>query len=183
MRRTHGMSSDVAEILHPWHDFYMLAGTASATLVGLTFIALSIGTDFFNENSSGGLNAFITPTIVHFGAVLLVCLLAVVPTHTFFSLGVMLGAGCLFGLGYACHVGLRIARRGFPGVEAIDRLWYAATPVAGYLLLILAAILLLQRLPIGIPVMAGALVILMLAGIRNAWDMMVWIVIKTIRRN
>lgn len=177
------MTGDVTEILHPWHDFYMLAGAASATLVGLVFIAISIGSDYFNDHTSIGLSAFITPTIVHFGGVLLVCLLAVVPTHTFLSLGLMLGVGCVFGLAYAGYIGFRILRRGFTGVDIIDRLWYAATPVVAYLLLILAAVLLLLRLPLGIPVMAGALVILMLAGIRNAWDMMVWIVIKTTRKS
>ncbi len=177
------MSGEVAEILHPWHDFYMLAGTASATLVGLVFIALSIGTSYFTDHDSVGLNAFITPTIVHFGGVLLVCLLAVVPSHTFLSLGLILGGGCLFGLGYAAYIGWRIAlRSSFAGVVMIDRVWYAATPMLSYILLLIAAALLLMRHPIGIPLMAAALVVLMLAGIRNAWDMMVWIVIKTTKK-
>jgi hypothetical protein len=28
--------------LHEWHDFYALVGTASATLIGLMFVAVSI---------------------------------------------------------------------------------------------------------------------------------------------
>jgi hypothetical protein len=38
------MPASPAELLHEWHDFYVLLGTASATLVGLMFVAVSIGT-------------------------------------------------------------------------------------------------------------------------------------------
>jgi hypothetical protein len=177
------MSGDAMEMLRPWHDFYMLAGAASATLVGLVFIAISIGSDYFNDQTTTGLNTFITPTIVHFGGVLLVCLLAVVPGHSYLSLGAMLGVGCFFGLCYAGYIAQRILSRRFPGVETVDRVWYAVTPILAYLLLIAAAVLLACRHPTGIPLMAVSLVILMLAGIRNAWDMMVWIVVKTTPRN
>ena len=46
------MGPSLAELLHDWHDFYVLVGTASATLVGLMFVAVSIGTAIFNEDHS-----------------------------------------------------------------------------------------------------------------------------------
>ena len=36
---------DAAEALREWHDFYMLAGTAAATLLGLLFIAVTLNAD------------------------------------------------------------------------------------------------------------------------------------------
>jgi hypothetical protein len=33
------MPASLAELLRGWHDFYILIGTASATLVGLMFVA------------------------------------------------------------------------------------------------------------------------------------------------
>jgi hypothetical protein len=38
-----GAASSNAERVHGWHDFYMLLGTASAALVALLFVAVSIG--------------------------------------------------------------------------------------------------------------------------------------------
>jgi hypothetical protein len=38
-----------AGVMHEWHDFYALLGTASATLVGLMFVAASIGANIFDE--------------------------------------------------------------------------------------------------------------------------------------
>jgi hypothetical protein len=48
---------------------------ASATLVGLMFVAVSIGAAIFNEDHSAALAAFITPTVTHFAATLFTCLL------------------------------------------------------------------------------------------------------------
>ena len=84
------MPASVAELLHDWHDFYVLAGTASATLVGLMFVAASIGSSIFNEQHRAPMTAFLTPTVVHFAAVLFTCLLATIPTHSWRTLG-----GCL----------------------------------------------------------------------------------------
>ena len=48
----------------------------------------------------------------------------------------------------------------------------------GYLLLLLAALVLLRQSPAGLDLLAAAQITLLLAGIRNAWDMMLWIVIR-----
>src|SRR6266404_7078234 len=74
------MGPSLAELLHDWHDFYVLVGTASATLVGLMFVAVSIGTSIFNEDHRAAMTAFITPTVMHFAAVLFACLLGTIPT-------------------------------------------------------------------------------------------------------
>ena len=36
------MTPEAADFVERWHDFYLLAGTASVTLAGLLFVALSI---------------------------------------------------------------------------------------------------------------------------------------------
>jgi hypothetical protein len=50
--------------------------------------------------------------------------------------------------------------------------------VLGYLLLLLAALVLFRQSPAGLDLLAAAQITLLLAGIRNAWDMMLWIVIR-----
>ena len=38
-----------ADALKGWHDFYLLVGTAGATLLALLFVAASLGTGFLTE--------------------------------------------------------------------------------------------------------------------------------------
>src|ERR1051325_11210391 len=43
--------SEAADILREWHDFYLLAGTAAATLHGLLFIAVTLNADLILSGS------------------------------------------------------------------------------------------------------------------------------------
>ena len=110
----------LTELLHEWHDFYLLLGTASATLVGLMFVAASIGTTVFNEKHRAALEAFISPTVVHFAAVLFACLVIMMPIHDWESLGALLGIGGLAGLIYTGRVVLQLNIRHRFNVELID---------------------------------------------------------------
>ncbi len=173
------MGTSLAELLHDWHDFYVLVGTASATLVGLMFVAVSIGTAIFNEDHRAAMTAFITPTVMHFAAVLFACLLGTIPTHTWYTLGALLGAGALAGSIYSGGLVVQMIIRHRFNVDVSDRLFYALLPLAGYVLALIAAVLLCTRAAASADLIAAAVLTLLLAAIRNAWDMMVWIVIKT----
>jgi hypothetical protein len=173
------MGPSLAELLHDWHDFYVLVGTASATLVGLMFVAVSIGTAIFNEDHSAAMAAFITPNVTHFAATLFACLLVTIPTHSWHTLGALLGAGALAGSIYCGGVVVQIIVNHRFKVDRIDRVFYALLPLVGYLLGLTAAVLLVMQAAASANLMAAAVMTLLLAAIRNAWDMMVWIVIKT----
>jgi hypothetical protein len=167
-----------SELLHEWHDFYVLIGTASATLIGLMFVAMSIGTTVFNERDRAALEAFITPTVVHFAAALFASLVIMIPEHRWESLGALLGIGGLAGLVYTGRVLVQLIIRHRFAVDMVDRMYYAVIPLIGYLLTLSAAVLDFLHVAAGEYVMAAALLTLLLAGLRNAWDMMLWIMIK-----
>jgi hypothetical protein len=173
------MGPSLVELLHDWHDFYVLVGTASATLVGLMFIAVSIGTAIFNEDHSAAMAAFITPTVTHFAATLFACLLVTIPTHSWHTLGALLGAGALAGSIYCGRLVVQVIISHRFNVDRIDRLFYVLLPLLGYLLGLIAALLLVMQAAVSANLIAAAVLTLLLAAIRNAWDMMVWIVIKT----
>jgi hypothetical protein len=167
-------------LLHDWHDFYVLVGTASATLVGLMFVAVSIGTAIFNEDHRGALTAFITPTVMHFASVLFGCLIATMPSHSWVTLGSLLGTGALAGAVYSGRVAIQMVIRRRFKVDLEDRVFYGVVPLLGYVLALVAAVLLFTHAAaVSADLIAAAVLTLLFAAIRNAWDMMVWIVIKT----
>jgi hypothetical protein len=86
-------SSSLTGLLHDWRDFYALVGTASATLVGLLFVAASIGSGRFTDEHRAPLNAFLTPTLAHFAAAMFACMLVCAPLQNWRSVGGLLGAG------------------------------------------------------------------------------------------
>jgi hypothetical protein len=60
-------------------------------------------------------------------------------------------------------------------IDTVDRLWYALLPVPAYLLVLAAGLSLWRQSAFGLNLLASALILLLLIGIRNAWDMTVWI--------
>jgi hypothetical protein len=52
-------------------------------------------------------------------------------------------------------------------------------PTFGYAMLLIAAALFLAQSPIDVDALAAALLILLFAGIRNAWDMTLWTATKS----
>lgn len=172
------MDASLADLIEDWHDFDLLVGTAAATLVGLMFVAASIGASIYTEKKRPGMQAFISPTVVHFTSVLVLALLALVPTHDWLTLaGLLVLVGAAGGI-YTANLWMQLFVRRRFDVDIVDRLFYAALPLLGYLLLLLATFFLLRQSEAGLDLLAAAQITLLLAGIRNAWDMMMWIVIR-----
>jgi hypothetical protein len=174
------MGANLADRLRDWHDFYMLIGTASATLIGLLFVAASIGTRYFTAEREAGLKAFLTPTVLHFTAVLTTCLVGTAPLHTQVTLGLLLVAIGLAGMGYAIRLWLTMNRGGItPHIDLADRTWYVFAPLFVYLMTVSTGLVLQWDVPAALALLAANLTLLLLVGIRNAWDMTVWVVIRT----
>ncbi len=169
----------LSDLISAWHDFYVLVGTASATLVGLMFVTATIGSQVFTDRNRAGMRAFLSPTVVHFSAVLFICILAAIPSHSWRTLAALLAASGLAGIAYSARVWVQLFVKRRFDVDVIDRVFYALFPVLGYLLILVCVFLLFKESAAGLDLLAAALITLLLAGIRNAWDMTIWIVIRT----
>ena len=166
--------------LHDWHDFYALLGEASATLIGLMFVAASVGATFFNVEREHAARAFLTPTVLHFSAVLVNCLAALAPSRTESSLAALFLATGVAGTAYTGKLWMRMQKRGLTKtIDWADRLCYVLFPALVYLLAVAAGIAWLVRFHHGLVLPAVTLVSLLLLGIRNAWDMTLWIAVHT----
>ena len=173
------MSGAPIAALAQWHDFYMLIGTAAATLVGLTCVAASVGAAIFTEESEKALQSFLTPTVVHFAAVLFAALLTVAPFASAAALGTWLFLLGAAGVLYSSSVWLNVRGGSYAAnVLMIDRMWYGLAPVFGYGVVAAASVTLALDIGRSLVPLACGLGFLMIAGIRNAWDMTLWIVMQ-----
>jgi hypothetical protein len=164
-------------LLSHWHDFYALIGSASATLVGLMFVAVSIGAGIFTRDHQDGIRVFFSPSVFHFSAILIVCLVATLPDETWPRCAVLLAICGLVGFGYCLYTWRRMVQRGLLGtIDAIDRLWYSQLPIVSYLLIVAAGAGLYRQLIVSLDLLALALITLLLIGLRNSWDMTLWII-------
>jgi hypothetical protein len=165
----------LAQALGPWHDYYELLGTASATMVGLLFVAVTVGSGAFSSSRRAALRVFLSASLVNFGLILVACLIVLAPIRNWLLLGLaVLGCG-LFGLthaGLACRDTLRDGL--YKRIDLEDRVWYLVMPLLGYLLMVGSGAALAWPWERGCAVLAFAVGLLLVVGLHNAWDITVW---------
>jgi hypothetical protein len=172
------MSLNAALSLGPWENFYVIVGSSAGALTGLTFIVITIAADLPISPSSRlvGLRAFTTPTAVHFGAALWIAALMSIPGHTRLSLTLCLAVSGLVGTAYCAYVARLIldARQAYRAVLS-DWVWSVLVPLATYLSLLVAAMLMPTHAAAALYTVAAVSLLLLLMGLHNAWDVVVWI--------
>jgi hypothetical protein len=159
-------------LLDHWHEFYLLLGTAAAALIALLFVAVSIGVGIVSGGRSSNTRVYMSPVVVHFTAVLVASAVALVPSHTRVSLGVIIAAGSLGAGIYSVMIVNRVFKN--PSIDFADRLSYGVTPLIAYAGGVVAAFLFFVGSSRAAFVLAAAVVLLLVINIRNAWDLMLF---------
>jgi hypothetical protein len=160
-------------MLSAWHEFYELLGTAAAALVALLFVAVSIGTSVLTPEPESRRNTgtYMSPVVFHYANVLFLSLIALIPTQTWRSFGLVIGAAAAGSIVYSIVVAVRVHRN--PISDLSDRLCYGIIPTFCYAAGLVVAPLLLEEKPAGLNLLAGAALLLLVVNIRNAWDLMI----------
>ena len=163
--------------LATWQTFYVLIGTAAATLTGLMFVVATLITGGRVRASSPGeaFTTFNTPNVVHFGVALLVAAVLSAPWQALWQVGVLLGLCGLGGVTYVVIVLRRMRRQTDYQPVLEDWLFHTIFPLVSYTALVVAAILLPGHPAPALFVIAAATVLLLFLGIHNAWDNVTYI--------
>ena len=170
------MPEAVLAPLATWQNFYIIIGTAAATLTGLMFVVITLSATI-PRRASGTLEAFATPTLVHFGAALLVAALLNAPWPVLWAPGLLLGLCGLVGVLYTLIV-LRRARQQTAYQTVLeDWLWHIIFPLVAYIALIAAALVLPGNPTLALFISGAATMLLLFIGIHNAWDNVLYITI------
>ena len=163
--------------LAAWESFYVIIGSSAAALTGLQFVVITLSADA-RSLRGGTVNAFGTPTIVHFCQVLLVSAILSAPWHSIESPGISLSLCGAAGIGYTLIVAWRAWRQTGYQPELEDWLFHAAFPLIAYIALLIAAML-LERDPVAwLFAIAAVALFLLFIGIHNAWDAVTYIAMQ-----
>jgi hypothetical protein len=164
--------------LAAWQNFYVIIGSAAATLTGLVFVVITLiaRVRVRVSSPSSGIAVFTTPNVVHFGAALLVAAILSAPWQALWNAGLLLGLSGLVGVTYVVIV-LRRARRLQMDYQPVleDWLWYTVFPLVSYTALLVAAILLPGHPAPALFVIAAGTLLLLFIGIHNAWDVVTYV--------
>jgi hypothetical protein len=149
-------------VAETWHDFYLTAGAASATLVGLLFVGLSLNLDVVTADDGTGIRVLAEQAFADFVFVLLIALFVLVPNQDALSLTIELGIVGAFGV-------VRVVRRwsvfrrpsdrfltrtylvrrlGLPGLASLGlilvALWFPTQPISAFFWLLAIVLLFLM---------------------------------------
>lgn len=166
-------------LLTNWQNFYIIIGSAAATLAGLMFVVITLiaGIEVQVSSVNEGISAFNTPTVVHFCAVLLMAGILSAPWQAFSNVGLLLGLSGLGGVLYLIIVIQRVRNLTFYQTPLKDWLWYIAFPLIAYIALIVAAIVLPANPAPALYMISAVMGVLLFLGIHNAWDLVIYLAV------
>jgi hypothetical protein len=156
-----------------WESFYVIVGSSGAALTGLQFVVTVLGAEA-RAVRAPELNAFGTPTIVHFCVALVLSAVLSAPWSGLAGPGIVLGVCGGAGLAYSLVVLRRAYGTRYRPVPE-DWVWHFMLPFAAYAVLLGAGIRLPRHAMQSLFATGTVSILLLLIGIHNSWDSVVYI--------
>jgi hypothetical protein len=167
----------VIDPLSHWESFYVIVGSSGAALTGLQFVVIALMADVRRTSSTREIDAFATPTIVHFCAVLLISAILSAPWASWTSPAVALALLGVAGVGYTVIIARRTRRQTGYVLVLEDWLCHVVLPFVAYGLTGVAALMPSGHATGALFVIAAMTLVLLFVGIHNAWDTVTYIVV------
>ncbi len=173
------MPQDFSQAIEGWHDFYLMTGTAAATLVGLLFVAVSVNASLLRGPDGHHRRAWARHTFLNFIYVLFISLVFLMPY--------MSGAGIALPLlimdAFALYSVVRLAREASrvstspDGAFVRTRMLREALYTGGsYVILLIVALFLLQGQPNQLYWLGAAVMVLLITAAGSAWRLLVTLI-------
>ncbi|HEY1586525.1 MAG TPA: hypothetical protein VGH63_12610 [Polyangia bacterium] len=174
-----------AAVATTWQNFYLLVGTAAATLIGLMFVAVTFGAGLMRTESAVSARAFIDPPFTHFVTVLLIACLTLVPTMSPILLGTaLLVATTLRTVALVrVHRRMREAHQRYNDIELSDWMLGVVLPAACYAGLLATGIAFVAERAAAFSGLAVVIVTILLLGVFGAWELVIWLALTRVQSN
>jgi hypothetical protein len=166
------------EALAGWDNFYVIIGSSAAALTGLQFVVIALTSEARTTTSTTALEAFATPTIVHFCSVLLLAAIITTPEHTIVTLTACLLTVGLAGVVYATYVTIKARNQRSYKPVFEDWLFHSILPIVAYVWLFAGGVFVPRDPAAALYCVAGAALMLLFVGIHNAWDAAVFMTMR-----
>jgi hypothetical protein len=163
--------------LAAWETFFFLIGSSAAALTGLQFVVIALIAGSSRRATTREIEAFSTPTIVHFAGVLLVSAIVSAPWYGLSRVAIILGACGFVGIAYTLNVIRRTQRQTTYRAVFEDWLWHVILPLIAYVLLLVSAVFLPGHAHRVLFVIGATTLLLLFIGLHNAWDTVTYITI------
>jgi hypothetical protein len=159
-----------------WQDFYLLVGSAAGALIGLLFVVATLNTHASRTQARQASTVYMTPIIFHYAMVLVLGAMAMVPELSQTTVASLVTLAAAVGLVHGAVILILFRKLHYPeNPHWSDVWWYVAGPWAVYVGLAGVAALFWNGNEWAAKAQAAALVVLLLIGIRNAWDLVTWL--------
>jgi hypothetical protein len=168
---------EVSAFAH-WESFYVIVGSSGGALTGLMFVVITLIADSKQPRTLKEVNAFATPAVVHFSAVLLISAILSAPWPDGRIAAYALGLSALAGIGYMIIVLRRMLQPTSYQKVFEDWAWHLVLPFLAYSTLLVAHMGLRHDHPGALYAIGGSALLLLFVGIHNAWDTVVYMVVS-----
>jgi|ERR1043165_341419 hypothetical protein len=155
-----------------WESFYVIVGAAAGALIGLQFVVMTLIAERPPTADAGA--AYFTPQIVHFSTALFLCALVRAPWHGIAPAAVLWGLTGLAGFVYELIIARRLSRWSAYRPAFEDWFFHVALPLAAYALLAVSGVAAFWHVTEALFALGAATLMLLFAGIHNAWDAVTW---------
>lgn len=158
-------------VLDRWENFYVIVGSSAGALIGLQFVVLTLIAEvpLTGRDAQAG-NAFATPSVIHFGVVLLLSAIVSAPWDETDIVAVLWGLIGLCGIVYTLVVSRRMRTQEAYEPVFEDWLFHLLLPFSAYAAMAISACAAHSHTRAALFVLAAAALILLFTGIHNAWD-------------
>jgi hypothetical protein len=160
-----------------WESFYVIIGSSGAALIGIQFLVVTLVANMRRRPPAESVNAFASPTVVHFTVALLIAAIMSAPWRSLVSVSVAVAACGLGGLVYTGVVIGRERRQTYYKPVWQDWMWYALLPCVVYSSLTLGGAFLHTRTVEALFLVGADALALLFIGIHNAWDSVTHLVV------
>jgi hypothetical protein len=163
-------------LLSQWESFWVIVGSSAGGLTGLMFVVVALVKESSLPRTPDSLNAFGTPNVIHFVAVLLLAAVLSAPWHRFKDPAHVVGAAALAGVVYVLIVLRRMRRQSLYKPVLEDWVWHQILPLIAYVGLFVGAAGLSHEQGWALFAIGAAALLLLFVGIHNAWDTVAYVV-------
>ena len=157
--------------LNGWANFYVIVGSSAGALIGLQFVVMTLiaGRSATRGEAQAG-DAFSTPSVVHFGVVLLLSAIISAPWNGIGTVAVVWGLAGLIGIAYVAVVARRMRAQKVYKPVFEDWLFHSLLPLGAYAILAGSAFMARSHARKVLFLVGAAALLLLFIGIHNAWD-------------